>query len=82
MAKRADIDVSWEERHPGAIRNMAAMDKLARPWRDLINEFGFVIVRDMRNDGHRDAAKLREELEAWRVRQQGAWLAEIPYQRH
>jgi hypothetical protein len=56
-------------------------DRLPRPWRDLVNDFGWIIVRDMRADGHRNAAKLREELEAWRSRQQERWLSEIPYER-
>ncbi len=56
-------------------------DRLPRPWRDLINDFGWIIVRDMRLDGHRNATKLREELDAWRERQQERWLAEIPYRR-
>jgi hypothetical protein len=56
-------------------------DRLPRPWRDLVNDFGWIIVRDMRADGHHNAAKLREELEAWRERQQAAWLTEIPYGR-
>ena len=56
-------------------------DRLPRPWRDLVNDFGWIIVRDMRMDGHRKAATLREELDAWRERQQERWLAEIPYGR-
>jgi hypothetical protein len=56
-------------------------DRLPRPWRDLVNDFGWIIVRDMRMDGHREAAKLRDELDAWRERQQERWLAEIPYRR-
>jgi hypothetical protein len=54
-------------------------DCLPRPWRDLVNDFGWIIVRDMRLDGHRNAVKLRQELEAWRERQQERWLAEVPY---
>ena len=56
-------------------------DRLPRPWRDLVNDFGWIIVRDMRADGHGEAAKLREELDAWRERQQERWLSEIPYRR-
>jgi hypothetical protein len=56
-------------------------DRLPRSWRDLVNDFGWIIVRDMRADGHRNAAKLREELEAWHGRRQEAWLGEIPYRR-
>ena len=61
--------------------SMAEIDRLPRAWRDLVNEFGWGIVRDMRADGHRNAAKLRIELEAWHVRRHGAWMAEIPYKR-
>lgn len=56
-------------------------DRLPRSWRDLVNDFGWIVVRDMRADGHRDAAKLREELIAWRERQQERWLSQIPYPR-
>jgi hypothetical protein len=60
---------------------MARIDRLPRNWRELVHEFGWIIVRDMMRDGHRDAAKLREGLEVWRERQQERWLAEIPYRR-
>jgi hypothetical protein len=60
---------------------MAVIDRLPADFRALVHEFGWVIVRDMRADGHRDAAKLRGELEAWRARKQAAWAAEIPYAR-
>lgn len=64
-----------------SIEFMEIMDRMPPNWRALVHEFGWIIVRDMRADGHRDAAKLREELEAWRERQQERWLAEIPYPR-
>jgi hypothetical protein len=38
--------------------------------RDLANEYMAEIVLGMIADGHRDADKLREELEAWRARRQ------------
>jgi hypothetical protein len=66
---------------PDSVAIMAEIESLPRAWRDLVREFGWVIVRDMRADGHRNAAKLREELDAWRERQQEHWLAEIPYRR-
>jgi hypothetical protein len=66
---------------PQSCTEFDRIDRLPRAWRDLINEFGWIIVRDMRLDGHRDAARLREELDAWRRRQQERWLAEIPYSR-
>lgn len=60
---------------------MAEIDQLPMAFRSLIHEFGWTVVRDMRADGHHDAGKLREELEAWRGRRQERWLAEIPYPR-
>jgi N-methylhydantoinase B/oxoprolinase/acetone carboxylase alpha subunit len=54
---------------------MAAIDKLSRPMRELVDEFGAAIVLGMIADGHRDARKLRIELEAWRERRQNEWLA-------
>ncbi len=69
------------EPDPDSVAIMAAIESLPRAWRDLVREFGWVIVRDMRLDGHHEAAKLREELDAWRERQQERWLAEIPYRR-
>lgn len=63
----------------GSVEIMRSMDRLSPPWRALIHEFGWSIVRDMRLDGHCDAAKLREDLIAWRKCRQEAWLAEIPY---
>jgi hypothetical protein len=61
---------------------METIDRLPANWRALVHEFGWTIVDAMRADGHRSADKLRPELEAWRVRQQENWLAEIPYDRH
>ncbi len=58
---------------------MAEVDRLPATWRALVHEFGWIIVRDMRLDGHREAAKLREELDIWRGRRQEQWLEEIPY---
>jgi hypothetical protein len=53
---------------------MAAIDRLPADFRALVHEYGWVIVRDMRADGHCDAAKLRGELETWRRRRQDALL--------
>jgi hypothetical protein len=60
---------------------MEAIDRLPATWRALVYEFGWTIVDAMRQDGHRSAAALRPELEAWRARQQENWLSEIPYDR-
>lgn len=64
---------------PNSISFMEKMDRMPPQWRALVHEFGWAIVDEMRADGHRNAAKLREELQAWRERRQEQWLAEIPY---
>lgn len=64
-----------------SIDHMERLDRMPPAWRALVYEFGWTIVDAMIADGHRNAAKLREELEAWRGRQQEAWLSEIPYGR-
>lgn len=64
------------------MKEMAAVDRLPPVWRDLVNEYGWVVVRDMRLDGHRDADRLRELLVSWRERRQQDWLSEIPYGKH
>jgi hypothetical protein len=60
---------------------MAIVDRMKPEMRALVHEFGFEIVHGMLADGWNDAEKLRPELEAWRERQQEAWLQEIPYGR-
>jgi hypothetical protein len=51
-------------------RVMTAVDKLSPAMRALVHDFGFVIVRDMINDGYRDPAELRPLLDGWRARRQ------------
>jgi hypothetical protein len=60
---------------------MERLDRMPPAWRALVYEFGAAVVFGMIEDGHRSAAKLRLELEAWRDRRQDEWLAEIPYPR-
>jgi hypothetical protein len=60
---------------PNARANMRAVDKLSPPFRDLVHEFGLVIVAGMINDGYDDPAELRRALETWRERRQQEWLA-------
>jgi hypothetical protein len=60
---------------------MERLDRMPPAWRALVHDFGWTIVDAMIADGHRNAANLRQELEAWRERQQEAWLSEIPYGR-
>lgn len=72
---------STDERQPHSIKVMEFVDRLKPPMRALVHEFGVDVVHGMFVDGHRDPVKLREELAAWRERQQERWLAEIPYPR-
>jgi hypothetical protein len=58
---------------------MERIDRMPPQWRALFYEFGAAVVLGMIEGGHRSAAALRPELEAWRVPQQEQWLAEIPY---
>src|ERR1700730_15907446 len=74
---------------PDSVIVMAAIDNLSKPMRDLVREFGHNVVLGMIEDGHNDADKLREELEAWRTKRQAEWLAtdyfakpEPPYEFH
>lgn len=60
--------------NPGSIEIMGAIDRMSRPFRTLVHEFGYVIVRDMRADGYTNAKQLRDLLETWRARQQEEWL--------
>jgi hypothetical protein len=54
---------------------MRTMDERVAPeWRALMHEFGFVIVAKMLDEGYRNAAAARDELEIWRARQQERWL--------
>jgi len=51
------------------------MDERVTPeWRALMHEYGFVIVAKMLDEGYRNAAGAREELEVWRDRCQERWL--------
>ena len=61
---------------------MPFIDRLPREWRELVHDFGWGIVKEMRLDGHRDARVLREQLDAWRERRQESLLREIPYRKH
>jgi hypothetical protein len=59
---------------PNARANMRAVDKLSPAFRDLVHEFGLVIVAGMINDGYDNPAELRLVLETWRERRQSEWL--------
>ena len=60
---------------PNARANMRAVDSLKPVFRDLVHEFGLVIVAGMINDGYDDPVELRRALETWRERRQSEWLA-------
>ena len=60
---------------PNARANMRAVDNLKPAFRDLVHEFGLVIVAGMINDGYDDPIELRRTLETWRERRQSEWLA-------
>jgi hypothetical protein len=59
---------------PNARANMRAVDRLSPAFRDLVHEFGLVIVAGMINDGYDDPVELRRALETWRDRRQSEWL--------
>jgi hypothetical protein len=63
------------EPHPGSVEIMAVMDSLPRRMRELVHEFGLVIVAEMIDEGYYDPEALRDMLETWRERRQAQWLA-------
>lgn len=54
---------------------MAAIDGMSKGMRDLVREFGLVIVSAMIDDGYHNAKELRPILVEWRRRRQEEWLA-------
>ena len=54
---------------------MRYVDKLRPPMRQLVYEFGLLIVADMIDEGYSDADALRSVLEQWRSTRQEKWLA-------
>lgn len=76
MAKLTEVE-AWDdddEVAPSSAEIMAQIDAMPKAWRALVYEFGFLIVRDMRDDvdSVRDA---RTALSAWRQHRQREWLA-------
>jgi hypothetical protein len=63
------------EPDPNSIAIMAHVDRMSRPMRALVREYGYKIVRDMIDDGYRNAKDLKPILEAWRERRQEEWIA-------
>jgi hypothetical protein len=54
---------------------MAGVDGLSKGMRDLVREFGLVVVHAMIEDGYHNAKELRPILVEWRRRRQEQWLA-------
>jgi len=70
---------SIEAPDPNSAELMAYLDRLSKPMRALVHEYGAAIVMAMIGEGYGNAAELRDVLETWRERKQEQWLAEIPY---
>jgi hypothetical protein len=60
---------------PNSAALMAAIDGMPKGMRDLVREFGLVIVQAMIEDGYHNAKELRPLLVGWRQRRQEQWLA-------
>ena len=60
--------------NPDSVAIMRQIDKMSKPMRALVREYGFRIVRDMIAEGCRDPFQLAELLEVWRERRQQQWL--------
>jgi hypothetical protein len=55
-------------------RVMARIDRMSKPMRALVREYGYVAVSSMIKDGYRDPFELAEILANWRARRQEEWL--------
>lgn len=51
------------------------IDNWPKALRELVYEYGFVIVEAMVDDGYSNPRELRGYLETWRSRRQEGWLA-------
>lgn len=71
-----DVDDIDDEDSPNwnAVETMAVIDKWARGWRDLANEYGFQIVNAFRNDNF-SLAQTRAALKVRHEMRQAEWLA-------
>lgn len=54
---------------------MARIDRMSKPMRALVREYGYTIVNAMIKEGYRDPFQLAELLEEWRRRRQEQWLS-------
>lgn len=62
------------EPDPHSFELMQSIDRLSKPMRDLVREYGHMIVSAMIDDGYRNARELKPLLETWRERRQEQWL--------
>lgn len=64
---------------PNSIAIMSHLDRMRPAMRQLVHEFGFVIVTKMLEHagGSVDAESLRADLEAWRERRQEQLLSDV-----
>ena len=60
---------------PDSIAVMTAVDRLPKPFRLLVHEYGAKIVTDTYADGTRNAKAARAMLETWQERRQADFLA-------
>lgn len=63
------------EPNPDSVVIMRRIDGMSRPMRALVREYGYVIVRDMINEGYTNAKELASLLQTWRECRQEDWLA-------
>lgn len=59
---------------PNSVEIMQAIDGMSPAFRKLVHEYGFVIVRNMRDEGITRARDLKPILAQWRERRQQQWL--------
>lgn len=66
---------------PNAAAVMAAVDRLPKPWRTLVYEYGAKIVLETWADGTRNAKAAKGMLETWRERRQTELLSflDVPH---
>lgn len=71
--------LSIEERKAHAETVMRFVDRLKPEMRACVHDYGVEIVQGMIIDGHRDAGKLRKEIDSGFERRQQRALDQIPY---
>jgi hypothetical protein len=53
---------------------MERIDRMSKPLRALVREYGYTIVQALLDDGHKDPFEMSEMLSTWRGRRQEQWL--------